>query len=95
MKSEQSLVKSFLARHPGAISGPASLFLSGADDTDDGLNLAMAKTGYVILYRRGMQPYRRDFREEMLATGHYEAHEDEELDVTYKLLSEIFTARRD
>lgn len=90
---EKPITDAFGTVYDKAMDGPAGEFLRDGDRADGNLDRAIAMTEYVILNRRGLNPYREDMADKMAAKEFFSDVSDNELDATRHVLGALKAMR--
>jgi len=91
---DKSITDAFEQVYPKAKDGPAGEFLQDEARPDGKLARAMAMTEYIILNRRGLNPYREDMADKMAANDFFADVSDNELDATRNMLGMVTAMRK-
>lgn len=90
---EKPITESFEVVYPKAKDGPAGEFLADETRSEHNLDRAIAMTEYVMLNRRGLNPYREDMADKMQAKEYFPDVSDNELDATRHMLGTLKAMR--
>lgn len=90
---EKPITDAFELVYPTAKDGPAGEFLQDEKRSEHNLDRAIAMTEYVMLNRRGLNPYREDMADKVQANEYFAGVSDNELDATRHMLGTLRAMR--